>query len=114
MAIREVRLSEKQWQGFVVDYARVMGWKAYHHSDSRKAVKRGGELIMVGDADAKGLLDWMMVRPPRVLFVELKREDGKMTPEQTECFAKLSRCPGVEVYLWKPSDRTEVQRVLGR
>ncbi len=91
-------VSEKSLQSQILQLARLAGWRAYHTFDSRRS--------------AKGFPDLVLVRPPVVLFAELKSEDGKLRPEQREWLEALSRCEGVEARLWRPSDFGEIERML--
>ena len=54
----------------------------------------------------------MLCRPPRLVFVELKSEKGKTTPAQDHWLELFGRCPGVEVYLSRPSELVRVVKVL--
>ncbi len=74
----------------VLDMARLFGWKGYHSWSSVHS--------------PAGFPDWVFLRPPRLVFIELKREIGKLTTKQAEWIYDLSRCPGVEVYVFRPSD----------
>ena len=78
--------------------ALTCGWRLYHTFDSRRS--------------AAGFPDLVLVRPPRVIFAELKREKGKITVAQHLWFHDLDECPGVEVYIWKPSDWDEIVEVM--
>jgi hypothetical protein len=109
---------EESWLGWVVDYAiRVARppWRWYHTRDSRRSVP--------------GFPDLVLVRPPRLLFVELKTERGKLTADQVAWLEDLEMVsatfvgrawdppadplpPPVEVYVWRPSDRPEIERIL--
>lgn len=91
-------LSEKEWQLWVLDLAGHLGYISYHTFDSRRS--------------RKGFPDLVLVKPPRVLFVELKSEKGKTSPVQDEWLLTLVQCPGVETYLWRPSDWKAVTNVL--
>ncbi len=91
-------ISERDFQAQILDLARLAGWRAYHTFDSRRS--------------QKGFPDLCLVRPPVVLFVELKSEDGKLRPEQREWLEALSRCEGVEARLWRPPDFEEIERTL--
>ena len=95
------QMSEKDLQAAVEELFRMKGWFVYHAPDSR-----GSE---------PGLLDVVAVRPPRVLFAELKSQNGKLDtrehwtwrrrlPTQAEWYERLSQCPGVETHLFRPSD----------
>jgi hypothetical protein len=60
----------------------------------------------------KGLPDLQLVRPPRLIYAELKSETGKVTPEQQAWLDDLRRVPGVEAYLWKPSQIEAIAEIL--
>jgi hypothetical protein len=92
-------MSEADWQAIVVQLARLHGFeRVYHTHDSRRS--------------EPGFPDLVLVKPPRVLFVELKRENGKLTDEQHAWMRALAGCPGVEVYVWRPPNLDGVQQVL--
>lgn len=91
-------LTEAQWLRQVVDLARLLGWSAYHpwlsiHSE-------------------RGWPDLALVRPPRLVLAELKTERGRTTPAQERWLGMLRECPGVEVYVFRPSDIERVAEVL--
>lgn len=83
-------LTEAQFMRQVLDLAGIFGWAVYH-----PALSKWSEL---------GWPDLAMVRPPRLILAELKRETGKTTPHQDRWLDMLRACPGVETYLWRPSD----------
>ena len=73
----------------------------------------------------KGSPDIIAVRGNRLLFAELKSDEGKLSLEQEEWLAALKACHifvGLdernnalylpEVYLWKPEDIDEIQKIL--
>lgn len=100
--------SERSWQAQVTDYATLRGWRVFHIADSRRGTATG----WVGDRGVRGLPDLILVRPPRVIFAELKSERGRLRDSQKEVLALLSNCNSVEVYLWRPSDFDEMVEVL--
>jgi hypothetical protein len=56
-----------------------------------------------------GFPDLVLVRPPRVMFVELKSERGRASPSQREWLDRLSRCESApEVGIWRPRDFDEL------
>jgi VRR-NUC domain-containing protein len=63
-------------------------------------------------ADGAGWPDLCLVRPPRILFAELKSESGTLRPNQTEWLDVLRLLPQVEVYLWRPGDWDAVVETL--
>ena len=97
---RSPKVAERHLQRAVIHYAKITGWKCFFTWNSKHS-----------PADE---LDLRMVRPPRVVFAELKREDGKLTDGQEDTVRLLSECPGVEVYVWRPSDWKEIEGVLKR
>lgn len=91
---------ERTWQAQVIDYATLRGWRVFHIADSRRETSSG----WVGDRGVRGLPDLILVRPPRLIFAELKSERGRLRDSQKEVLTLLSGCDSVEVYLWRPSD----------
>jgi len=83
-------MTESDLSRAVLDMARLFGWMGYHTWSS---VHSTG-----------GFPDWVFVRPPRVLFVELKRKGRNPTETQDAWLDALLDCPGVEVYIWRPAD----------
>lgn len=92
-------VTEKQLQGRVLDMARLYGWLVAHFHDSRRQVKPG---VFVGDKDAAGFPDLVLVRPPEVMFVELKRELGVVSDAQEQWLTAL-RASGLEAHVVRPS-----------
>ncbi len=76
--------------------AAATGWTTYHTLRSR--------------GSRSGYPDRTCVRE-RILYVELKREKTRPTPEQAEWLDRLAAAGG-EVYLWLPSDLEEAGRIL--
>jgi len=103
-------ITEAQWQNTVMDLATLLRWRAYHAPENRPVVGRGGTRY-VQNVRA-GFPDLVLVREGRLIFAELKRETGKLGPGQEEWLADLDEVPGVESYLWRPSDLQTVHRIL--
>ena len=78
--------------------ALTCGWRVYHTFDSRRS--------------AAGFPDLVLVRPPRVIFAELKRENGRLTIPQKLWGDDLEQCSGVDYYLWRPSDWDSILGML--
>jgi hypothetical protein len=100
--------SERDFQTAVIQYARLQGWLVAHFHDSRRQV---GERL-VGDADAKGFPDLVLVRD-RLLIRELKSDRGRLSVAQMHWLAALKRA-GVDAGVWRPADWREIQRELAR
>lgn len=82
-------MSEDELQTNVIELAEVHGWWWFHDQDSRR--------------NNAGLLDLILVRPPRLIFAEIKTEKGRLRREQAHVIDLLAAVPGVEVVLWRPS-----------
>ena len=106
-------VSEAEFQTAVVELAELCGWLLCHFHDSRREVRRrDGTRLFIGDKATSGFPDLVLVRPPEVMFIELKSERGRMTANQKKWREALSRCTGVRYCLWRPSDWGEIERVL--
>lgn len=99
---------EREFQARVVALARQLGWRVHH---TRPAQYRSGRWAtpLTGDA---GLPDLILLRPPRLVFAELKSERGRVSKAQAEWLDALQQCVGVEVYLWRPSDWQAIVKIL--
>jgi hypothetical protein len=95
---RALAETEKEWAQVVADYARLRGWTRYHPWLSAHS--------------PRGWPDEALCRPPRLVLAELKSEKGKVSPAQQTWLDLLGACPGVEVYVWRPSDWSHVQEIL--
>ncbi len=93
-----VALSEREFQRQVMDLARIYRWRVYHPQLSKWS--------------ERGWPDLAMVRPPRLLFAELKTDRGKTTMHQDEWLELLRAIPGIEVHLWRPADFDAIAAVL--
>lgn len=103
-------MTESQLQDAVVRCARTLGWLVHH---DRPGMDRRGHWRTAIQGHP-GFPDLVLVRPPRVLFVELKSERGEISSWQEQWLDAFVACPGVEVYVWRPRDWVsgEIERVL--
>ncbi|GIV20237.1 MAG: hypothetical protein KatS3mg023_1988 [Armatimonadota bacterium] len=95
-----VPIREKEFLQAVRELAELQGWLCYHTWNSLHS--------------PAGFPDLVLVRPPRVLFVELKTGRRKPTPAQQRWLTQLGACPQVEVYLWTPDCWAEIEQTLRR
>ncbi len=91
-------MTEAELQECVIATAHLFGWRVAHF---RAAQTKHGWRTPVA-ADGKGFPDLVLVRD-RVVFVELKAERGRTSPEQLDWLAALANA-GAEQYVWRPSD----------
>lgn len=90
--------SEADFQAKVVAKAKELGWAVYHTYDSRRS--------------EPGFLDLTLCRPPRVEYMELKSEKGKVTPAQKRWLNLLRKCDGVHADAYWPKDWQKILEVL--
>lgn len=105
-------VTEAQFQAQVVDLLALNGYDmVMHMADSRKAA--GGR--MIGDKGTQGWPDLFAIRTSDGdrLAIELKRETGRVRPNQMEWLEALRRA-GIDAYLWRPSDIPEITQRLRR
>jgi hypothetical protein len=93
-----VTISERDLMNFVCDVASACGWRRYHTWLSKHS--------------PAGFPDEVLVRPPRILFAELKSGSGRLKPDQEIWLETLRQVPGVEVFVWRPADMDEIAAVL--
>lgn len=91
-------VTERDLTGYVRDVARAFGWHRSHHWLSKHS--------------PAGFPDEVLLRPPRLVFAELKSEKGKLSVEQRAWLDELGQVPGIEAYCWRPSDMDTIAEVL--
>lgn len=91
-------LSESMFQSQVKSLALTLKWRVYHTFDSRRS--------------DPGFPDLVLVKPPHIIFAELKTDAGRLRPEQKSWLDDLDLCPGVETYMWRPKDFDQIVRIL--
>jgi hypothetical protein len=94
-------LPEKLFMAKVVKIFQDAGWKTYHTHDSRRS--------------DPGFPDLVCVRPWKpyhrcLLWAELKTMTGKVSQVQHDWIAALEAAQ-VEVFVWRPSDLPEIERI---
>lgn len=82
--------TEKGWLDAVQQCAQLYKWRVFHCRDAR--------------GSNPGLPDLILVRPPRLLFLELKTTTGRATRDQLEWLADLGQCTQIEAGLFRPTD----------
>lgn len=83
--------TEREFMQTVLALARLCDWHAYHTHDSRRS--------------AAGFPDLVLVKPPRLLFLETKSESGRVTAAQQTWLTALEACTEPpQTYVARPSD----------
>lgn len=98
VAIPKVNITEKAFTAQVVELVKMFGWRRYHTWRSIHS--------------PAGFPDEVLVRRDRIVFAELKAENGKVSPAQQEWLDDLAATGRVEVYVWRPSQLQEIAEVL--
>jgi hypothetical protein len=89
-------VSEKTWQGQVIDLAKTLGWKHYFTYRSKRSPAGWPDLQLVRD---------------RVIYLELKTEDGKLSAAQKGWIRALLDA-GADAYVVRPRDFESLGAVL--
>lgn len=97
---------ERDFQKAVTDVLSALGWMHCHFRPARTT--GGWRTPLSGD---KGFPDVVAVRGDRVLFLELKAEKGRLSPEQGRWLAALGLA-GQEVHCFRPSDWDVLEEAL--
>lgn len=108
--------SEAVLQQAVIDLAGYLGYLVHH---DRPAQYRDGSWATHISGDP-GFPDLVLCSTPsasepgRILFIELKSKKGRTTIDQENWLEALRACPGVETYLFRPTDWSNgtIERVL--
>lgn len=93
-----LRESETQFQAALLEYAHYRRWRTFHTYDARRS--------------AEGFPDLVLVRPPRLIFAELKSDTGDVSPEQRKWIEALGACAGAQAFIWRPIDWVQIVEVL--
>ncbi len=81
---------ERELQTHVVRLARALGWLVYHTYDARRSEPGFPDLTMVHDKHG-------------LMFVELKAEKGRVSPDQWKWIEGLNS-PKHPALIWRPCD----------
>lgn len=93
-------MTEAVLQRKVEEALSATGWRWFHAPDNRPAGKAGRvQRVVPGFPD----LCAVNARQCRVLYAELKRHTGRVSPDQAAWHLDLRRA-GQEVHVWRPMD----------
>ncbi len=100
-------LTELDFMHQVTAYAELRGFEWFHVRAGRTldSWRTPGSGTM-----AKGWPDLVLARGSRLLFIELKRDGGKATADQSRVLDVLGKA--VEAYCWTPKDWDFLEREL--
>lgn len=93
-------MTHAQLQGQVREVAKRLGWERIYHTYNSKR-------------SDSGFPDLVLCRPKRLIFAELKTEGDTATIPQQQWLDMLNiSVPGIECYLWYPSDLNNIVDIL--
>lgn len=101
--------TERDFMAQVVQLAEIRGWLWLH---LRPGMTRDSWRTPISGPLGKGWPDLVLVRERdhRLLFVELKRDGAKLSPEQVIVLGILSEVG--DTACWTPADWPEIEQVL--
>lgn len=105
------RITEAAFTAQVIALARWYKWRVAHF---RSSMNKRGRYMTAVQGDGAGFPDLVLIRNGSLIFAELKSAKGKVGPNQQEWLKSLSNAPGVAVYVWKPHEINEIEKVLER
>jgi hypothetical protein len=91
-------MTEADLQALIEDAAHLHGWLVFHDNDARRNIA--------------GFPDLVLVNPPRVVFLELKSDKGRVRPEQQRWMRALEQCHTLSSAVVRPSDADDVLAYL--
>lgn len=105
-------MTEREFQAHVLALAKRLSWTAWHDAATNAPrVCYSCKAPARGPRNASGLPDLILVRGDRLVWAELKRQDGVTSQEQRQWIAAL-RAAGQTVFVWRPSDWPTIESVL--
>ena len=93
-------MGERELESVVRSAAWQGGWWRYHTFSSKRS--------------EPGWPDEVLVRGTTMILAELKRQNGRLTPDQTRVLEMLRQVERVEVHVWRPSDIDAIRERLLR
>jgi hypothetical protein len=102
-AVLDLAISEEEFMQQVLDCARLCGFLCYHTRDSRRSVPGFPDTVLVHPGRPG--------RPGTVLFVELKRQGGRLTVDQKQ-WRDVLLAAGARWFCWRPDQWDEIEVTL--
>ncbi|HZT55034.1 MAG TPA: hypothetical protein VFA35_02320 [Burkholderiaceae bacterium] len=105
--------TENEFAGWVKHVAYIHGWNGIHIRWSQGVLESVHTLRRDGWSEAYGLPDWLFWSEEREqsFWAELKSWSGRVSREQKRQIPSM-RTGGMTVFLWKPQDEEEIERVF--
>ena len=107
-----MKLSERDFQQQIIDYAHLKKWHVAHFRKVRVQRQDGTtyyETPVV--ADGAGFPDLCLCRGERLVFVEVKADNGRLSQEQKDWLRALATTRN-EAHMWQPRDWPMIEAIL--
>lgn len=106
-------MPEKAWQGQLLQLARLFKWSWWHDTatNAPRVCHRCKAPLRI-PRNEPGWPDLLLVRDDTLIVAELKKDDGKLEPEQTAWLERFKAVRRIMVVVWRPRDHADVVRVL--
>lgn len=107
--------TEAEFQSWIVDYARVNGWRVWYMPDwVYRLIARDMQRTRIGkDWPDKGFPDLWLVREGELVVLEVKSATGSVKKEQKAWIADLAAA-GIVARVVRPKDREMLESLLSR
>ena len=102
-------LTEAQWQKQIERALTAFGWWWMHIPSNVVVCSRCGTKVYRGIA--KGFPDILAIKPPRILWLELKKETGHLDAEQVRVGHMLQACGQTWIHA-RPRDREQLIELI--
>ncbi len=96
-------LNEREFSRTFSDLFKALGYEGYHVLEQKVWARR----------TVIGFPDYVLWKPDRHLFCELKGDGGSLTVEQAQCLEELIE-GGAEAYCFWPDQIEEIAAILRR
>lgn len=100
--------TETQCETTIVKAARQFGWLV-HGTRAARMQKGNFKVALKGD---RGFPDLILVKPPCIIIVELKRKPNKVEPDQQRWIDALAACGLDTRIIWVPEQQDDLIREL--
>jgi hypothetical protein len=107
-----MEISERLFQGQVIELAQRYGW-AVHHVPPMRYSGRNTLANNWGTGGLAGMPDLTLIslRGKGIIYAELKTDSGKLSDAQVRVIELLRR-NGAQCYIWRPKDLESLAKTL--
>ena len=97
-------ISEQELEDAICELLDTFGIYYHHDRPARTGRTQGGKQVWKNHfRGPKGNPDFTPIVGDRLIFAELKSQNGRLTEGQTEWLRRLEHA-GAETYVWRPQD----------